>query len=285
MSKPTSIPSNKTVLEGTAQDMLYFNLKATAEDQILKGVAVTGSAVFSGFADSVSLMQGTTVLQTLSDDDDLSGKVVYFDDISKTLTKDATVPFTVRVTLKDGEVTNLGTSVTMTLLTGNVDVVRSKDVNDDTITLSNNLVGNTYQISSTVPAIALTAQSENNTTIQFGNASEYDIQFISGTVKMLRNREGGDYIAREGTGNLRETVNGTIINVGGYVPGEITFNFTGLPQLGSDTMDRIIELYDPAHTIIDTDYTVTVTSVTYKYIDRDDLTESAAITETYNVSK
>jgi len=43
VTKPTSIPNNKTVLEGSSTDALYFNLRAAAENQVVKSVSVTSS--------------------------------------------------------------------------------------------------------------------------------------------------------------------------------------------------------------------------------------------------
>jgi len=107
LTRPSNVPSNKTVLEGSATDMMYFNLRASAENQVLKQVIVKTDVLtgFDVYATRLDLMQGTTVLKSVSTN--LNSGFVVFKDFSKTLTKDETTPFTVRVQLKGGEAENL----------------------------------------------------------------------------------------------------------------------------------------------------------------------------------
>ena len=102
---------------------------------------------------------------------------------------------------------------------------------------------------------------------------------------MTANRDGATFIDWIGTGRLLESINGNVISVGGAIPGTVTFDLSGV-LLDNTTAERIIELYDPAHTVTDADYTLTAKSLTFKYLKRDNHSLSGAvITETYNVSK
>lgn len=286
VSKPTSIPTNKTVLEGSTADMLYFNIKASSENQTLKSVKVTSTVGFTGFATQIALMQGTTVVATENDEVDLSGTNYTFANLSRSLIKDTSVPFTIRVTLKNGEVTNLGAKVKLSIAAPTTDIVIHRSgTSTPTTTSSTTIVGTEYQISSSLPTIAFTEQVDKNTTVQFGNTSNYDVQFISGTFEMTANRDGSTFIDWIGTGRLLESINGNVISVGGTIPGPVTFDLSGV-LLDNTTAERIIELYDPAHTVTDADYTLTAKSLTFKYLKRDNHSLSGAvITETYNVSK
>jgi hypothetical protein len=56
--------------------------------------------------------------------------------------------------------------------------------------------------------------------------------------------------------------------------------------VGTDTLERIIELVDSANTVTPDLYTVAIKELKFKYVDRNDNSkESAVITETYNVVK
>jgi len=121
-------------------------------------------------------MQGNTEIKSFSNDSDLGTGTLVFDNLSTTLTKDTTVPFTVRVTLRAGEVVNLGTSIKVDLTS--VNVVRS--VNQTVFTTTTNkstplIAGNTYQIASNIPVVALPAQDGKNTIISFASTSNYDV--------------------------------------------------------------------------------------------------------------
>ncbi|HCY20459.1 TPA: hypothetical protein DIC40_01055 [Patescibacteria group bacterium] len=43
VTKPSTLPNNKTVMEGSDSDLVYFNMKAAAENQVLKAVTVTSA--------------------------------------------------------------------------------------------------------------------------------------------------------------------------------------------------------------------------------------------------
>lgn len=284
ITKPTSIPSNKTVLEGSASDVLYFNLRANAEDQVLKSVTVTSLTAFSGYASEVALMQGTTKVKSFTNTTDLSGTTLTFDSLSTTLKKDTTVPFTVRVTLKAGEVVNLGTNVQVSMSA--VNVVRSVNHLTATTTSSTMVAGNTYQIASNVPTVALPSQDGKNTIISFASTSSYDVEIFTGTIEMTRNLVNGSYVNWSGTVKVLDSINGTVVGTSaGSAPGAITLGFTNL-TVDTAAVDRVIELVDPANTVTDADYTVTVKNVSFRYVDRNDpAKKSAVITESYNVAK
>jgi hypothetical protein len=115
LTRPSNIPSNKTVLEGSNAELAYFNLRASAEDQVLTKVTVASTTGFDVYASRVELMQGTTVVKSLTTN--LNTGILVFDGFSRTLAKDTTDPFTVRVQLKQGEAANLGLPVTLTVAT------------------------------------------------------------------------------------------------------------------------------------------------------------------------
>ncbi len=289
LTKPTSIPSNKTVLEGSASDVLYFNLRANAEDQVLKSVKVTSltGGLLKDYATEVALMQGTTKVKSFTNETDLSGTTLTFDSLSTTLKKDTTVPFTVRVTLKAGEVENLGSKIQLGIAsaTGDLRVVRSVNQAIATNTASVAIAGNTYQIASSVPTVALPTQDGKNTIISFASTSNYDVRIISSQIEMTRNLVNGSYVNWSGSVKVLDSINGTVVGTGnGSAPGAITLEFANL-TVDTAAVDRVIELVDPANTVTDADYTVTVKNVTFEYVDRNDGHVSKVITESYNVAK
>ena len=180
VTKPSTVPTNKTVLEGSASDMLYFNLKAIAENQTLKSVKVTSTVGFTGYATQIALMQGDLTIKAENDEANLSGLTYTFDNLSKELTKGTSVPFTVRVTLKNGEVTTLGTNVQLSIA-ATTDVVVKRAVEPTTYTTSSSAAvsGTDYQISSSLPVISLPEQNGIYTKLDIQNKSNYDVVLVT----------------------------------------------------------------------------------------------------------
>lgn len=285
VQKPSTIPSNKTVGEGTVSDVLYFEMRASAEDQTLTGVTITSSGAFDTYATRVALMQGTTELAAITNSTDLAGTGYAFTNLSQRLNKDVTVPFTVRVTLKSGDVLTLGKNVMVSL--SKVGVGRSVDQSKATTTTSTlPLAGNVYQIAANTPVVALTAQDLKNTTVQFSNASSYDIVIESVKAEITRNSVNGTYVLWSGYAQMLDQVNGSVVSNTGTVPGSVTFTLSSPLTVGAGPITRVIELVDPANTVTDADYTVTVKEVNFHYVDRtDSLKVSPSIKETYTVAK
>jgi S-layer homology domain len=293
VEKPSSIPAAKTVAEGSVSDMLYFNLRGSAENQVVKSVKVTSTVAFDTYATKIALMQGTTELKSTTNSTDLAGTSFDFTSLSQTITKDVTTPFTVRVTLKSGEVTTLGSAITLSLATtADVKVARSVDQNVATATTSTfPLAANAYQVSSNTPTVALTAQDGKMTTLVLGNVSNYDVVIESIKTEMTRNLvgNGGTYaVWSSNTPNFLDAVtNGAVVGtVAGTAPGVVTFTPSVKLTVGTGPVTRVIELVDTVNTVNDPDYTVTVKEVKFHYVDRtDSLKVSGSITETYNVAK
>jgi len=288
LTRPSNVPSNKTVLEGSASDMMYFNLRASAEDQVLTKVIVTTN-VFTGnnttgfdvYASRLDLMQGTTVVKSVSTN--LNSGAVVFDGFSRTLTKDTTTPFTVRVQLRGGEVQNLGLSVNHTVLTGGLAVARSANTSVPTTTTNPNLTSDTYQVASNIPVVTLPTKLNNETTLAIANTSNYDVVITSVKFDITRNIINNQFAnwGPNAVGSLKEgnTVIGT-----GTAPGSITVATNIL--IGTDTVERIIELVDSQNTVTADLYSVKISELKFKYVDRNDNTKvSDEITETYNVLK
>ena len=179
VTKPSTVPTNKTVLEGSASDMLYFNLKAIAENQTLKSVKVTSTVGFTGYATQIALMQGNSTIVTEGDEADLSGLTYTFDNLSESLIKGTSVPFTVRVTLKNGEVTTLGTNVQLSIAVNTDVVVDRAGTTTHTTSSSAAVLGTTYQISSSLPVISLPEQDGIYTTLDIQNTSNYDVVLVA----------------------------------------------------------------------------------------------------------
>jgi len=283
ISKPTTIPSNKTVMEGDTVEVAYFNMRANSENQVLKNIGITSNTGFSRYASKVALMQGTTELKSFTAENDLSGVTLLFDSLSQTLTKDTTTPFTVKVTLKAGEVENLGNSVNINVGTGYV--VRSVSQTTRTATTSAAVVGKVYQIASNLPTIAIPSQVDKNTIVSFMGISNYDVQMLSGDIEFTRNLVNGSYVQWAGYAQVLDAIWGSAAGSTGAVPGLATLTFTNL-MLDSSEAQRVLELVDPSNTVTDADYTVTIKNVSFKYIDKNDPSrESAVITESYNVAR
>ncbi len=285
ISKPTTAPVAKTVLEGSASDMLYFDLRASAENQVLKSVKVTSSVAFSGYATKVALMQGTTELKSITSTLDLAGTSFDFTSLTQQLTKDMVTPFTVRVTLKSGDVTTLGSSVTLSLAApADVKVARSVDQAVMTATTSTfPVLGKTLQVSSNTPSLSLTAQADKNTTLQFANASNYDVVIDSVKIEMSRALINGNYAAWGQT----PTPPNFLDAIGGVTAGTVVGNAPGTPVItptaltvGTAPVTRVIELVDALNGVQPPEYIVTVKEVTFHYVDRTTAAVSPSIIET-----
>ncbi|AHB41818.1 hypothetical protein P148_SR1C00001G1039 [candidate division SR1 bacterium RAAC1_SR1_1] len=287
VTKPSTLPNNKTVMEGSDSDLVYFNMKAAAENQVLKAVTVTSAlgGNFDVYATELTLMQGNSIVKTI-DEADLGVATVTFNDFSRNLTKDASVPFTIRATLKDGDVTTLGDIIQLQVT--DFDVRRAAAIGDAELVTTSvfNTYGKAYQIASNIPTIALTAQVEKNTTVQFANTSSYDIRVTNVTFDMTRNLNNGSYVTWDGTAALLDGINGTAVSVTApVIPGPAAFVMNAGYIVSTSTVDANLELVDSANTVTDADYTVTAKSMTFVYVDRDTSVESAPITETYSISK
>jgi hypothetical protein len=281
-------------MEGTAANVLYFNLRAAAENQVLRAITVEDVAGndFDTYATKLELMQGNTVLKTINESD-LDDDRVKFDGFSRTLTKDVTTPFTVRATLRQGDVQTLGSDVRLRIAdaSADIDVRRSANQTVDTTTTSGPLLGRLYQIASNIPTVALPEQVGGNTTLRISNGSNYDVVVEEVKFDVTRNIVGNQF-AQWGDGGsasiaFLDSIGGASAGtVAGLVPGTTTVTIAGNDLLvGSDFVDRIIELTDAANTVTADLYTVTIREITYHYVDRVDANVSTAITETYNVSK
>jgi len=77
---------------------------------------------------------------------------------------------------------------------------------------------------------------------------------------------------------------GNVVIGSGTAPGSITVATNIL--IGTDTVERIIELIDSQNTVTADLYSVKISELKFKYVDRNDNTKvSDEITETYNVLK
>jgi hypothetical protein len=238
---------------------------------------------FSGFVTRLDLMQGTTVVESVTSEDDL-GASVEFTGLSFTLTKDVVFPFTIRATLEDGEVINLGSTFAVDVDPSNIRCVRSAKTTIATAASSATVIdGKDYQVASETPTVTILDQVAKNTTLQIKNNSSYDLIVNTLTVEMTQNRDGGSYIDWTGSADLLDAIGGTVIDSQGSVPGSITFD-VNYQISNSDTLDRVIELIDDIHTITDADYTLTVKEMNFDYTDGTD-TSATDIDESYNVSK
>ena len=210
VTKPSTMPSNKTVMAGEPSDVLFFDLKATTENLVLKSVKVTADTEFKNFASSVSLMQWESIVKTFDDEDDLSGKNLTFDKLTKNLNKDSKVPFTIRVTAKDDSVTNLWASFKIDLT--QLDTARSATPSVITSKTSWLIPGNTYQITSKNPTIKIVEKVWKNTTVNFKNNSAYDVKLKTIKFTITQNKVDGWYANFGGaTLKLLDTIGWSIV--------------------------------------------------------------------------
>jgi hypothetical protein len=166
-------------------------------------------------------------------------------------------------------------------------VSRSADTATPTVTTSPDLTANTYQIASNIPAVTLPVKTNNETTLAIGNTSNYDVLITSVRFEITRNVLNNQFInwgsPVPATGNLKD---GNIVLGAGAAPGSITVTLATPILVGSDSVERMIELVDSANTVTADLYTVTIKELKFKYVDRtDSLKVSSEITETYNVAK
>ena len=289
--KSPSTPTYKTVMEGSSvADLLWFDVRASAENQTLKSIKVTSSGAFDTYATKVALMQGTREIKSFTDSTNLALSAITFDTLSESLVKDTALPFSVRVTLKSGTVTTLGTSLKLSIAAPATDVLVGRSVNTSTATTTSSTVvtGNSYQVSSNAPNVTLPAQSMKNTTVQFVNVSNYDVEVQSITYEMTRNAaSNGSYVTWSGTAKFLDAINGNDVGTTvGTIPGSVTTTFvSGDLTIAAAPLDRFVELVDSANTVQDDQYTLTVKSMTYVYKDRTTSAVSSPITESYTVSK
>jgi len=291
VSKPSTMPTNKTILEGTAVDVLFFDVRASAENQTLQEVKVTemGGVNFDTYATKMELVRGNTVLKTFNESD-LNAANKTFSGFSTELTKDEVTSFTVRVTLKNGTVENLGKTVQLQIANASTDmkVVRSNGV--ETTSAPTSVNGNLYYISTTIPTIKPIEKLSKVAKIEFKNNSNYDVLVSEVKVEMTRTYAPwtAGYMAW-GPVNAKflDAVNWTGFGTTtGTVPGIATVTFAA-PDflLGVGPVERAIEILDTMNNIQPEHYTVTVKEAKFKFIDRNDSTKSwLVITETYSDS-
>lgn len=289
IQKATNSDSAKTRQESTDAQVTYFNLRAVAEDQTLQTVTVKSATggTFDSYASAIALYQGDNQVAYTSSSTDLASDTFTFENLNVNVAKDVNLPFTVRVSLKSGEVTQLGKTIAVDV-TG-VKMVRSVDTTKETTTNSTLPVkGNEYQIAARADlSVNLTAQEGKNTTVQFTNNTSYNVVIESIEFDVTRNAVNGNYLQWAGTQvKFLESINGNGTTVDVATPGKVTIENINTNLGNGTTLDRIIEIVDDKNTMNDADYTVTVRSVKYHYEDTNDSSKvSPAITQSYNVAK
>jgi hypothetical protein len=267
--------------------MLFFNLRANAEDQVLTGLTVSFTwteATLSWIATKVELMKWSGVIKSVTDETKLWA-TVKFEGLSEPLRKDVDNYFTVRVTLKGWEVKNLWTTGQLFLLTGNVNVARAADIAQATVTKSPDFMWTQYYIASNAPSVKITDQVAKNTSVKFTNNSPYYVKLIDVTLEMTRNEWSNWYTQWGWTWRFLDSINGNIISDQKVIPWEITVTLNAGYQDLDSTLDYVVELYDPAHTVKAGNYTVTIKWLKYQFVDKVNWDKSKDISETYNVTE
>jgi len=297
LTRQADTPTNKTILEWSAEKVLFFKLRANAEDQILKNLVVTadGSSITTGLneiATRVDLMKNDNVVKSITNASDLSGKTVMFSDLSERLAKDTDVNFSVRVTLKWGEVTTLWKKIKFSITDPKdaaiVNVVRAVKQSVKTTSTSPVFEWTDYFIASNAPSVEITNQVAKNTFVKFTNNSPYYVELAGAKVEMTRNKAAGTawYVAWSWTADFWDTENGDSISTAWSVPGTPTliFNKTGYKNLDS-TLNYVLKLNDLVNTIEADDYNVVIKELEYRFVDKTTDLPSEWIQETYNVTE
>jgi hypothetical protein len=94
------------------------------------------------------------------------------------------------------------------------------------------------------------------------------------------------YVAWSGTTKLLDSVNGTDVSNAGNVPGTVTLSILASYQNLDSALNYVLELVDPANTIVADDYNVIIKWLEYRFVDKTDATKhSEWISETYNVTE
>jgi len=175
--------------------VLFFNVKAVAEDVLLSGLTMTytGSTGMSNILEEVVLFQGTKELYTLDSEDieDLnlaSGSEFALTGLNQKINRDQTLPFTLRVAVKNGEVGNLGQKFGFIL-----DATTTPDVRrnvEKTVVATNkttaNVTGREYSIVTTMPTITV-AKDNEYILVTVNNTSEYDIDLNQFDIRITNN--------------------------------------------------------------------------------------------------
>jgi len=287
LSKRVDAPINKTVVEWTLSEMLFFKLRASAEDQRLTGLTINSSTWFDMFATKLELMAGNKVIKTISDPTLLSGTTsVTFDNISHRLKKDTDENFSVRVTLKWWEVKNLWSQVELFINSGDVKTARVWNIKTDVVW---NITWTNYYIASNAPSIAFGTQQNKKTEFIVTNNSSYFVEVQSVKYEVSRNEKGDGFMNWSATWFLLQNINDDAddkISNEKELPGEMTATIdAGSRDLIDTSLSYTIELLAPSYSIVPAHYTITIKELEYVFIDKVTEERSELIKESYNVIK
>ena len=196
-----TVPTGNTLEEWEDHEVLFFNAKSSSEDIILSGLTVTyyWSKDLTGIIDEVVLLQGTKKLATLDDEDAAlitlsSWGTIDFTGLNTKITKWQTLPFTLKVSLKEWEVWMLWATLEFDLTAASAVRADDKTVPATLKTTSNPLVAwREYYTATTRPTFSIEKDNEN-ILVTITNGASYDIDLTSFDIKVANNvigNEGG----------------------------------------------------------------------------------------------
>ena len=279
----------KTIQEGTNQKVLEFTMYASSEDQVLKTLTVNSTnGNFDTFATAVEIVNGEgQTIKSITDSTELAKAALEFTDLSETIKMGTSAKFAVNVSVKSGDVEQLGNNVKVTATATKVvrAVNQSETINAPA---TNTVEGTEYQVSNMAPTVKITNRDGAFTTVEFQNSTNYDVNVTSIKYKLTRNEtNNGNYLAWEGTTKFLDAKNGTEAGNldSNVVPGEVTVTPTNMLLQGAP-ITRVIELIDSKNTITEKSYGVEITEMKYKYVDRTDSSKmSKEITERVSTAR
>jgi len=287
LSKRTK-PSSSTVKEGSVADVLFFNLEAKAEDQILSGLSFTynSAEALSGIIEEVRLVKWSwTTLKTLKtlkdgDIDITDGDTVKFTDLSADLLKDEVTEFTLKVKLKDWEVNTLGSKFKFTLNKDDTNVVRKADDAVDTTPKGVDIKWTLYTIATDTPTVELTVDGKK-VNVVISNPSSYDVELTGLNFSVLKSIVSGNIVNWDGVAHLKNVADEAVSDLTPAIPSN-TVTFTGLTAneiAKNSSLTYVLEVEWNGVELTSTYFTAAIKWIEFIYIDND--TDSKLIKETY----
>ena len=284
-----TVPSGNTLEIWEEHEVLFFDVKSSSEDIILSGLDVTYDvASLSGIVDEVVLLQWTKKLVTLDEEDlETLTSPIHFTWLNTKISKWQTLPFTLKISLKDGEVTTLWTTFKFTLDVSATSAVRADDKTMAAqIKSTADIEWREYYIATTTPTFSIEKDNEN-ILVTINNGATYDIQLSWFDIKIANNVIGNEWgtvnWATSGWRVLDAKWGSEIASWAAWqsIPGTININsfLAWYNEISANSSATFVIEIDSTVNVLSDYYTASEKQIIFKYVD--DGTPSHDVTANY----